>query len=225
MRGRAARSSLTARRRPSHPPCRGSNETPRLQRPRRARPGAADAGGRARARPARDAAVPLGHGRLDARHVLHLLRGRPRRVPRSLEGRSRPRARQGREHPALHRGGGLLHARVGARRGGVGGMSLVPTSLPSGESPFKAQQFYDYLQAHQETQYHPDTWHVRWLDLAWLWGFAIALAAVLLWWIWQYRTTRQRIYEVDTFGGYTSEVARPATSFFVLLSLILAGWA
>ena len=104
-------------------------------------------------------------------------------------------------------------------------MSLVPTSLPSGESPFKAQQYYHYLQAHQQTQYHPDTWHVRWVDLAWLWGFVIVLAATLLWWIWQYRTTRQRMYEVDTFGGYTTEVARPATSFFLLLSLILVGWA
>jgi ABC-type uncharacterized transport system permease subunit len=104
-------------------------------------------------------------------------------------------------------------------------MTRVPASMPSGESPQHARRFYDYLQAHQQTMYRPDTWHVRWLDLAWLWGFLIVLAAVLLFWIFQYRTTRQRIYEVDTWGGYTSEVARPSSSFFILLSLVLAGWA
>ena len=104
-------------------------------------------------------------------------------------------------------------------------MIRVPHSMPSGDSPTHAQQYYTYLQAHQQTMYHPDTWHVRWLDLAWLWGFLITLAAVLLWWIWQYRTTRQRIYEVDTFGGYTTELARPSTSFFILLTIVLTGWA
>jgi ABC-type uncharacterized transport system permease subunit len=68
-------------------------------------------------------------------------------------------------------------------------MNLVPPALPSGDSPSTVQQYYNYLQAHQETQYRPDTWHVRWLDLAWLWGFVIALAVILLWWVWQYRTT------------------------------------
>ena len=97
--------------------------------------------------------------------------------------------------------------------------------IPSGDTPSKAQAYYHYLQAHQETMQHPDTWHVRWLDLAWLWGFVAVLCVVTLLWIWQYRTTRQRMYEVDTFGGYTTEVARPATSFFLLLSLILVGWA
>ncbi len=101
----------------------------------------------------------------------------------------------------------------------------VPSSLPSGESPFKAQQYYNYLQAHQETQYHPATWHVRWLDLAWLWGFVIALGLVLLFWIWQYRSTRQRIHPVDTFGGVTTELARPATLFFILLSIGLTAFA
>ena len=106
-------------------------------------------------------------------------------------------------------------------------MSTVPPSMPSGDSPQKARQFYDYLQAHQQTMYHPDTWHVRWLDLAWLWGFLITLAAVLLWWIWQYRTTRQRtrIYPVDSWSGYASEAAGPATLFFVLLTAILVGFA
>jgi ABC-type multidrug transport system fused ATPase/permease subunit len=104
-------------------------------------------------------------------------------------------------------------------------MSLVPNSLPSGESPVHAQQFYTYLQAHQQTQYHPDTWHVRWLDLAWLWGFVLAMAVVLLLWVWQYRSTRQRIYPVDSFGGVTTELARPATLFFIVFTVILTAFA
>ena len=104
-------------------------------------------------------------------------------------------------------------------------MTTVPPSMPSGDSPQKARQFYDYLQAHQQTMYHPATWHVRWVDLAWLWGFLIVLAATLLWWVWQYRTTRQRIYEVDTFGGYTTELARPSSAFFILLAIVLSAFA
>jgi hypothetical protein len=104
-------------------------------------------------------------------------------------------------------------------------MTQVPPSMPSGESPQHAREFYAYQQAHQQTMYHPDTWHVRWLDLAWLWGFLIVLAAALLWWVWQYRTTRQRIYEVDTWDGYTSEVARPSSTFFILLTGVLTAWA
>jgi hypothetical protein len=104
-------------------------------------------------------------------------------------------------------------------------MTLVPNSMPSGESPLKAQQYYTYLQAHQETQYKPDTWHVRWLDLAWLWGFLLAMALILLLWVWQYRSTRQRIYPVDSFGGVTSEVARPATMFFIVFTIILTAFA
>ena len=106
-------------------------------------------------------------------------------------------------------------------------MSLGPHTMPSGESPLHAQGYYHYLQAHQLTMYHPDTWHVRWVDLAWLWGFVIVLVLALLFWVWQYRTTRQRtgIYPVDCFGGCTTELARPATLFFLLIVLVLAGWA
>lgn len=93
-------------------------------------------------------------------------------------------------------------------------------------SPAKVTHYYDYLQAHSQTFQKPDTWHVHWLDLAWLWGFLIVLALVILWWLWQYRTTRQRgVYPVDQFGGYTSELAGPATGFFLLLTVILTAWA
>jgi len=97
--------------------------------------------------------------------------------------------------------------------------------MPSGDSPAKAHQYYEYLQSHQQTFQAPATWHVHWLDLAWLWGFLIALALAILLWVYQYRTTRQRIYPVDTFGGYTTELAGPSTLFFVLLCLVLVGWA
>ncbi len=97
--------------------------------------------------------------------------------------------------------------------------------MPSGDTPEKAHKFYHYLQGHQETMQRAATWHVRWIDLAWLWGFVIALSLAVLLWVWQYRTTRQKIYPVDSFGGYTTELAGPATFFFILLTVILTGWA
>jgi len=99
--------------------------------------------------------------------------------------------------------------------------------MPSGSSPEKSQQFYHYLQGHKMTMQRADTWHVRWLDLAWLWGFMIVLVLAIIWWVWQYRSTRQKtgIYPVDSFGGFTTEMAGPATLFFLLLTAIIAGWA
>jgi hypothetical protein len=65
------------------------------------------------------------------------------------------------------------------------------------------------------------------MDLAWLWGFMIVLSLAIIWWVWQYRSTRQKtgIYPVDSFGGFTTEMAGPATLFFLLLTLIIAGFA
>jgi hypothetical protein len=99
--------------------------------------------------------------------------------------------------------------------------------MPSGESPEHAQRYYHYLQGHQETMQRAATWHVRWVDLAWLWGFMIVLSLLIVWWIWQYRSTRQKanLYPVDSFGGYTTELAGPATLFFLLLTLIVAAFA
>jgi hypothetical protein len=99
--------------------------------------------------------------------------------------------------------------------------------MPSGDSPQTAQSYYHYLQAHQETMQRAATWHVRWLDLAWLWGFVIVLSLIAIWWIWQYRSTRQKggIYPTDSFGGYTTELAGPATLFFLLLTAVLTGFA
>lgn len=99
--------------------------------------------------------------------------------------------------------------------------------MPSGDSPQDAQAYYHYLQGHQETMQRAATWQVRWVDLAWLWGFVIVMVLVIIWWIWQYRTTRQRtgVYPVDSFGGYTTELAGPATVFFLLLTAILTAFA
>ena len=99
--------------------------------------------------------------------------------------------------------------------------------MPRGDSPAKAHQYYEYLQSHQQTWQAPATWHVKWLDLAWLWGFAIALTAAILLWVRQYRSTRQKkaLYPVDSFGGYTTELAGPATFFFLILVVVLVGWA
>ena len=106
-------------------------------------------------------------------------------------------------------------------------MGLPMMGMPSGDTPDKARQYYLYLQGHQETMQRAATWHVRWLDLAWLWGFVIALTLATLLWVWQYRSTRQKanIYPVDSFGGYTTELAGPATLFFLFLTLVITGFA
>ena len=100
-------------------------------------------------------------------------------------------------------------------------------ATPSGDTARKAKEFYEYLQAHHESEHRVNTWHVDWRSLAWLWGFVAALALILIWWIWQYRTTSQRtgIYPVDRWGGYASEQARPVSRFFVLLTAVLTAFA
>jgi hypothetical protein len=98
--------------------------------------------------------------------------------------------------------------------------------MPSGDSPATVHRYYEYIQSHSQTMQSPATWRVHWLDLAWLWGFVVVLSLIILWWNWQYRSTRQRgIYPVDQFGGYTSELAGPATFFFLLLCAVLTGFA
>jgi len=99
--------------------------------------------------------------------------------------------------------------------------------MPTGDTPQKARDYYDYLLSHHETEHRVRTWHVDWLSLAWWWGFLVALALILIWWIWQYRTTRQKtgVYPIDSWSGFTSELAGPSTLFFLLLTLIIAGFA
>ncbi len=99
--------------------------------------------------------------------------------------------------------------------------------MPSGDSPQKSQDYYNYLNSHHIIDGRVQTWHVDWLSLAWLWGFLGALVIGAVLWVMQYRTTRQRtgIYPVDTFGGWTSEAAGPATLFFIVLTVFLTGFA
>jgi hypothetical protein len=99
--------------------------------------------------------------------------------------------------------------------------------MPTGDTPQKVHDYYLYLNGHHETDHPVATWHVEWMALAWLWGFVIVLVLGILLWVWQYRTTRQRtgIYPIDSFGGYTTELAGPATLFFLLLTVVLTGFA
>ena len=100
------------------------------------------------------------------------------------------------------------------------------SAMPTGDSPSTAQDYYLYLQGHHETDGRVETWHVDWMSLSWLWGFVIVMAVATLLWIWQYRTTRQRgVYPVDRFGGYTTELAGPATLFYLLLTAFLTLFA
>jgi hypothetical protein len=99
--------------------------------------------------------------------------------------------------------------------------------MPKGDTPQQAQDYYQYLLAHHETEHPVRTWTVDWMSLAWLWGFVVALSVILLWWVWQYRSTRQKssIYPVDSWSGFTTELAGPSTRFFILLSAIIVGFA
>jgi hypothetical protein len=99
--------------------------------------------------------------------------------------------------------------------------------MPTGDTPQKAEEYYRYLQGHHESDDRVATWHVDWFSLAWMWGFVVVLSLGIIWWVWQYRTTRQRtgIYPIDSFGGYTTELAGPATLFFLLLVVVLTGFA
>lgn len=98
--------------------------------------------------------------------------------------------------------------------------------MPTGDSPQDVRDYYLYLQAHHQADGRISTWHVDWVSLAWMWGFVIVISLALLWWVWQYRTTLHRtgLYPVDSFGGVTTELAGPATRFFLLLVAILTGF-
>jgi hypothetical protein len=100
-------------------------------------------------------------------------------------------------------------------------------AMPSGSAPDKAQAYFEYMNARHQTDGRIETWTVDWLSLAWMWGFVAALALVLLLWLRQYRSTRERdgIYPVDSFGGYATERAGPATTFFLILTAIVVGFA
>jgi hypothetical protein len=99
--------------------------------------------------------------------------------------------------------------------------------MPTGDSPQQAEAYYAYLQGHHIVDGRVQTWHVDWFALGWLWGFLIVLLIGLLLWVRQYRTTRQRtgLYPLDTFGGWTTEAAGPATGFFILFTAFVTAFA
>jgi hypothetical protein len=56
----------------------------------------------------------------------------------------------------------------------------------------------------------------------------VVLCLVTILWIRQYRSTRQRgagLYSTDTWSGYASELAGPASFFFLAFSAIVVAGA
>jgi hypothetical protein len=100
-------------------------------------------------------------------------------------------------------------------------------AMPSGSSPDNAERYYQYLLAHHQNDGRTATWSVDWISLAWMWGFVAAISVILLLWLWQYRTSHRRsgLYPVDRWGNYGTEMASPASLFFVALSLGLTAFA
>ncbi len=97
-------------------------------------------------------------------------------------------------------------------------------SMPRGDSPQKAQQYYHYLQSKELVPHGRDaTWHVDWTSLAWMWGFVVVLSVILILWVRQYRSTRQipGISPLDSWAGYTTEAAGPATTYFLVLTAVV----
>ncbi len=91
--------------------------------------------------------------------------------------------------------------------------------------PSRPDAYYQYLQAHHQSDHPTKMWQVDWASLGWMWGFVVVLCVVTLLWIRQYRSTRQRgLYATDTWSGYASELAGPASFFFIVFSaLVVAG--
>jgi hypothetical protein len=84
------------------------------------------------------------------------------------------------------------------------------------------------LQAHHQSDHPVKMWQVDWASLSWLWGFVVAICLVTILWIRQYRSTRQRgagLYSTDTWSGYASELAGPASFFFLVFSAIIVAGA
>ena len=98
--------------------------------------------------------------------------------------------------------------------------------MPTGHSPRVAQQFYLYLQGHQQDPPNSrvQTWHVDRPALLWVWGFVAAVILILLIWILEYRSHRPRepLSPLDRWGGYTTEAAgHVPISFWVILAIIV----
>jgi hypothetical protein len=100
-------------------------------------------------------------------------------------------------------------------------------AMPSGDSPQKVHDYYQYLQSHQLSPHgRTETWHVDWTSLTWMWGFVIVLVLGILVWVRAYRSTRPQtgISPLDTWGGYTAEAAGRVPLFFWGLTLVLVAF-
>jgi hypothetical protein len=100
-------------------------------------------------------------------------------------------------------------------------------AMPTGDSPEKAQAYYQYLQGHQLAPHgRTETWHVDWTSLAWMWGFVVALAIILGFWIRDYRSTHPQtgISPLDRWGGYATEAAGRVPVFFWLVTVVIVAF-
>jgi hypothetical protein len=100
-------------------------------------------------------------------------------------------------------------------------------AMPSGDTPQKAQAYYHYLQGRQlEPHGRVSTWHVDWTSLAWEWGFVLVLAAGIVFWIREYRSTHPEtgITPLDRWGGFTTEAAGRVPLFFWWFLLVIVGF-
>jgi hypothetical protein len=103
----------------------------------------------------------------------------------------------------------------------------MTTTMPTGDSPQTAQDYYLYLQSKQlEPHGRTETWHVDWTALAWLWGFVLVIVVVTFLWVRDYRSTHPQtgISPLDRWGGYTTEAAGRVPVFFWVVTLIVVAF-
>jgi len=88
-------------------------------------------------------------------------------------------------------------------------------AMPTGDDPTTALQYYAYLDREQVRGTRVDTWHTWWPALGWMYGILLLLAVVTVLWVYQYRSTRQRmgVYQTEDWDGYVRESAGPLTWF------------
>jgi hypothetical protein len=97
-------------------------------------------------------------------------------------------------------------------------------SMPEGDSPQVAREYYLYLQGHQLAPHgRTVTWHVDSTALAWMWGFVLVLAILFGLWIRDYRSTHPPIgiSPLDRWAGYTTEAAERVPFFFWVVTVVL----
>jgi uncharacterized membrane protein YedE/YeeE len=100
-------------------------------------------------------------------------------------------------------------------------------AMPTGDSPEKAQAYYQYLQSRQLAPHgRTVTWHVDWTALAWMWGFVVVLAIIFGFWIRDYRSTHPQtgISPLDRWGGYATEAAGRVPVFFWLATVAIVAF-